>query len=114
MLYLSQILGRPIAHAVGEKIATIKNVIVRYGSEYYLPVIGLMARLRRRDFFMPQTKIKEIGEKGARMDSTVLDLTPFTRREGKVLLNKDVLDNQLIDVDGKTDLSIFRPASGEG
>ncbi len=101
MLYLSQILGRPIADAVGEKIATIKDVIVRYGSEDYPPVIGLMARLRRRDFFMPQTKIKEIGEKGARMNSTVLDLTPFMRREGEVLLNKDVLDNQLIDVDGK-------------
>lgn len=35
------------------------------------------------------------------MNSTVLDLTPFVRREGEVLLNKDVLDNQLIDVDGK-------------
>ena len=65
------------------------------------PVIGLIARLRRRDFFMPQTKIKEFSEKGAKMNSTVLDLTPFTRREGEVLLNKDVLDNQLIDVDGK-------------
>ncbi len=101
MLYLSQVLGRPITDAVGEKIATIKDVIVRYGSEDYPPVIGLMARLRRRDFFMPQAIIKEIGEKGAKMNSTVLDLTPFTRREGEVLLNKDVLDNQLIDVDGK-------------
>ncbi len=101
MLYLSQILGRPIADSVGEKIATIKDVIVRYGSEDYPPVIGLVARLRRRDFFMPQSKIKEIGEKGAKMNSTVLDLTPFVRREGEVLLNKDVLDNQLIDVDGK-------------
>jgi hypothetical protein len=30
-----------------------------------------------------------------------LTLTPFERREGEVLLGKDVLDNQLIDVDGK-------------
>jgi sporulation protein YlmC with PRC-barrel domain len=101
MLYLSQMLGRPIADSVGEQIATIKDVIVRYGKEDYPPVIGLVARLRRRDFFVPQTKIKEISEKGAKMNSTVLDLTPFTRREGEVLLNKDVLDNQLIDVDGK-------------
>jgi hypothetical protein len=35
------------------------------------------------------------------MRSTILDLTPFVRREGEVLLAKDVLDNQLIDVDGK-------------
>lgn len=101
MLYLSQILGRPIADAVGEQIAAIKDVIVRYGSEDYPPVIGLVARYRRRDFFMPQSKIKELNEKGAKMNSTILDLRPFTRREGEVLLNKDVLDNQLIDVDGK-------------
>ena len=101
MLYLSQILGRPITDLVGEKVATVKDVIVRYGSEDYPPVIGLIARYRRRDFFMPQSKIKELGEKGAKMNSTILDLTPFTRREGEVLLNKDVLDNQLIDVDGK-------------
>jgi hypothetical protein len=35
------------------------------------------------------------------MSSDKLDLTPFVRREGEVLLAKDVLDNQLIDVDGK-------------
>ncbi len=35
------------------------------------------------------------------MNSVVLDLQPFTRRKGEVLLAKDVLDNQLIDVDGK-------------
>ena len=35
------------------------------------------------------------------MTSAILDLTPFIRREGEVLLGKDVLDNQLIDVDGK-------------
>ena len=101
MLYLSQILGRPITDAVGEQIAAIKDVIVRYGSEDYPPVIGLVARYRRRDFFMPKSKIKELNEKGAKMNSTILDLRPFTRREGEVLLNKDVLDNQLIDVDGK-------------
>lgn len=101
MLYLSQILGRPVTDSVGEQIAAIKDVIVRYGSEDYPPVIGLVARYRRRDFFMPQSKIKEINEKGAKMNSTILDLRPFTRREGEVLLNKDVLDNQLIDVDGK-------------
>jgi CBS domain-containing protein len=101
MLYLSQILGRPIADAVGEHIAVIKDVIVRYGSEDYPPVIGLIARYRRRDFFMPQSKISELNEKGAKMNSTILDLRPFTRREGEVLLNKDVLDNQLIDANGK-------------
>ena len=75
--------------------------MVRYGKEEYPPVVGLVARYRRRNFFIPQRNISEIGLHGAKMNSDILNLTPFTRREGEVLLGKDVLDNQLIDVDGK-------------
>jgi CBS domain-containing protein len=50
---------------------------------------------------MPRRDISELGEHGAKMRSSILDLRPFTRRDGEVLLGKDVLDNQLIDVDGK-------------
>jgi magnesium transporter len=101
MLYVSQILNRPIFDGRNEKIAVISDVIVRYGEEDYPPVIGVVARYRRRNFFMPQRDISELGEHGAKMRSAILDLSPFIRREGEVLLAKDVLDNQLIDVDGK-------------
>ncbi|MBA2736597.1 MAG: magnesium transporter, partial [Pyrinomonadaceae bacterium] len=101
MLYLSQILGRPIFDARNDKIAAIKDVIVRYGEEDYPPVIGLVARYNRRLFFIPKRDFSDLGESGAVMSSTVLDLNPFVRRSGEVLLGKDVLDNQLIDVDGK-------------
>jgi CBS domain-containing protein len=101
MLYLSQILGRPIFDARDDKIAAIKDVIVRYGEEDYPPVIGIVARFNRRLFFIPNRDIFDLGETGAKMRSPVLDLNPFMRRTGEVLLGKDVLDNQLIDVDGK-------------
>ena len=101
MLYVSQIIGRPILDARKDKIASISDVLVRYGSDDYPPVIGVVARLRRRNFFIPRRNIAELNEHGARMSSAKLDLTPFERREGEVLLAKDVLDNQLIDVDGK-------------
>jgi len=101
MLYVSQIVGRPILDFSGEQVAAIKDVIVRYGSEDYPPVVGLVARFRRRDFFVSGRNIAKIDEKGARLSTAKLDLTPFERREGEVLLDKDVLDNQLIDVDGK-------------
>lgn len=101
MLYVSQILNRPIFDGRNEKIAAISDIIVRYGEEDYPPVIGLVARYRRRNFFMPRRDISGLGEHGAKMRSAIVDLSPFIRREGEVLLGKDVLDNQLIDVDGK-------------
>jgi CBS domain-containing protein len=101
MLYLSQILGRPILDVEGEKIASIRDVIVRYGEEDYPSVVGLVARYRRRDFFISRKRLKSLTENDARMNSEKINLKPFSRRTNEVLLAKDVLDNQLIDVDGK-------------
>jgi len=101
MLYLSQVLGRPILDLEGERVATLKDVIVRLGEGDHPPVAGFVARYRRRDFFLPRWRISHFGEDGVRLTSDILDLRPFVRREGEVLLASDVLDKQLIDVDGK-------------
>jgi CBS domain-containing protein len=101
MLYLSQVLGRPIRDLEGERVATIKDIIVRLGADDHPPVTGLVARYRRRDFFLPRWRISELNQQGARLNSDILDLRPFVRRESEVLLARDVLDKQLIDVDGK-------------
>src|SRR6184192_2794582 len=101
MLYLSQVMGRPILDLGGERVATLKDVIVRLGEDDHPPVAGFVARYRRRDFFLPRWRITDFGEAGVRLNSDILDLRPFVRRDGEVLLARDVLDKQLIDVDGK-------------
>src|SRR6266540_7548275 len=101
MLYLSQVLGRPIRDVEAERVAAIKDVIVRLGNEDHPPVTGIVARYRRRDFFLPRWRISHFGENGVRLNSDKLNLRPFVRRAGEVLLARDVLDKQLIDVDGK-------------
>src|SRR2546425_1358117 len=101
MLYLSQVLGRPILDLEGERVATLKDVIVRLGGDDHPPVAWFVACYRRRDFLLPCWRISHFGEAGVRLNSDILDLRPFVRREGEVLLARDVLDKQLIDVDGK-------------
>src|SRR6266550_3691295 len=101
MLYLSQVLGRPIRDLEGERVATIKDVIVRLGDDDHPPVTGLVARFGRRDFFLSRWRITELNDHGVRLNSDKLNLRPFVRRDGEVLLARDVLDKQLIDVDGK-------------
>src|ERR1041385_2651010 len=101
MLYLSQVLGRPIVDLEGERVATLNDVIVRLGEDDHPPVAGFVARYRRRNFFLPRWRFSHFDEQGVRLNSDILDLRPFTRRDGEVLLARDVLDKQLIDVDGK-------------
>ncbi|HEY8188140.1 MAG TPA: CBS domain-containing protein [Pyrinomonadaceae bacterium] len=100
MLYLSQVLGRPIRDLEGERVATIKDVIVRLGDDHP-PLTGLVARFGRRDFFLSRWRVTELNEQGVRLNSDKLNLRPFVRRDDEVLLARDVLDKQLIDVDGK-------------
>jgi len=101
MLYLSQVLGRPIVDLEGERVAALKDVIVRLGEDDHPPVAGFVARYRRRNFFLPRWRISHFDEQGVRLNSDILDLRPFTRRDGEVLLARDVLDKQLIDAAGK-------------
>jgi CBS domain-containing protein len=84
----------------GRPVATIKDVIVRLGEDHP-PVTGLVARHMRRDIFLARTRFATFGEAGAQLNFDLLDLRDFKRREGEVLLARDVLDKQLIDVDGK-------------
>lgn len=101
MLYLSQIINMPVRDRDGEQVAVIRDVVVRLGEDDHPPIIGLVARYRRRNFFVSSAQIAGFSERGARLNTDILDLRPFQRREGEILLAKDVLDKQLIDVDGK-------------
>jgi CBS domain-containing protein len=100
MLYLSQLLGRPIRVVEGERVATLKDVIVRLGSDHP-PVTGIVARFGRLDLFVPRMHLRALDTSGARISPAPVDFRRFARREGEVLLARDVLDKQLIDVDGK-------------
>jgi CBS domain-containing protein len=116
MLYLSQILGRPIRDVEGDPVATIKDVVVRLGEDHP-PVTGLVARYGRRDFYVHRGRLSQFGGQGSQLNTDILDLRPFSRRDGEVLLARDVLDKQLIDVDGKrvvrvNDVQLFE-AAGE-
>lgn len=100
MLYLSQVLRRPVRDVEGRPVASIKDVIVHLGEDHP-PVTGLVARHARRLIYLPRTRIAKFSEAGAQLNFDLLDLRDFKRRDGEVLLARDVLDKQLIDVDGK-------------
>lgn len=101
MLYLSQMIGRSVFSLGGEQIGTVRDIVVNYGRADYPPVVGIVAKFNRRMFFIPRLRLDRLDVRGAHMTTDVLDLTQFSRREGEILLAKDVLDKQLIDIDGK-------------
>ena len=100
MLFLTSIVDRPVEGKSGEVIGRLDDVIVRMGDDRYPPLSGLIVRDGRRRFFVAARLLQSING-AARLTSSTVDLQPFSRRSGEVLLRRDVLDHQLIDITGR-------------
>ncbi len=100
MLHLSLVVGGVLRDRDGGKLGRVDDLIVRLGDEEYPPVTGLLAAVAGRQVFVPADEVAEIEQGQVTLRSVRLDLQPFTRRPQEVLLKKDVLDRQLINVDG--------------
>ncbi len=100
-LYLSRVLSKPIVDTEGEQIARIEDIVVRFGVDPMPPVSGLVARQGRRDFYVDWEQVAELSGTGAQLATFKVDLRPFSRQDGEALLRRDILDKQLIDVDGR-------------
>jgi magnesium transporter len=100
MIFLTSIVDRPVQGKSGEPIGRLEDLIVRIGDDRYPPISGLVVRDGRRRFFVPARHLLSVNG-AARLASSTVDLQPFSRRSGEVLLRRDVLDHQLIDITGR-------------
>lgn len=98
MVVLSQLLRRPLTGRNDEPVGRLADVIVRLRGRDYPVVTGLVARISAREVFLPITQVAAFGGERIRLTSEVVDLRPFERREGEVLLRRDVLGHRVIDV----------------
>jgi CBS domain-containing protein/sporulation protein YlmC with PRC-barrel domain len=98
---LAGLLGRPVRNQSGQEIGRLDDVVARWADgQVYPPVSGLIIRVGRRLAFVPASAIDRIGHAEVVLRSSRLDLRDVMRRPGEVLLAKDVLDHQLVDVEG--------------
>ncbi len=107
LLFFSQLINQPIRDRGGEKIAVLKDLIVRIDPEVgksedtYPPLAGLLAQTSGREFWIPISKVEAFDRQGPKLFSSTLSLDRFERRDGEILLGKDLLDKQLVDVEGR-------------
>jgi CBS domain-containing protein len=98
---LAGLLGRPVRNQQGQEIGRLEDIVARWADgQVYPPVSGLIIRVGRRIAFVPASAIDRIGHAEVLLRSSRLDLRDVVRRPGEVLLARDVLDQQLVDVEG--------------
>jgi CBS domain-containing protein len=98
---LSELLGRPVTAPDGQRLGKVADVVARLnagGSPYPLVLGGTMS-LEGRTVFVPLDQISHVANEAVRLSTARVDLRPFERRQGEVLLKTDLLGHRLIDVD---------------
>ncbi|MEV7121291.1 magnesium transporter MgtE N-terminal domain-containing protein [Kitasatospora griseola] len=101
LVSLAGLIGAPVTNQAGAEVGRLADVVARlYGPEPYPPMTGLILRIGRRRAFLPADAIGRLAAGQVRLSASRVDLRDFQRRPGEVLLARDVLDHQLVDVDG--------------
>lgn len=100
ILHLSLVTSGELTDADGRKLGRVEDLVARLREEEYPPISGAVAKVAGRLVFVPAEQIGEIEHGRITLTKARLDLQPFERREGELLLREDLLDRQLINLDG--------------
>ncbi|GAA2744160.1 magnesium transporter MgtE N-terminal domain-containing protein [Kitasatospora cinereorecta] len=101
LVSLAGLVGARVSNPSGEEVGRVVDVVARlYGPEPYPPVTGLIIRIGRRRAFLAADALGKVAAMGVRLRTARVDLRDYVRRPGEVLLAREVMDHQLVDVDG--------------
>ncbi|WP_201299792.1 magnesium transporter MgtE N-terminal domain-containing protein [Streptomyces mexicanus] len=100
LVSLAGLLTVVVINPAGQEIGRLVDVICRWRGERYPPVAGLVVKVGHRTAYVPVAAVADLSPDGVRLNSARVDLRDFQVRDGEVRLAHDVLDHQLVDVDG--------------
>jgi CBS domain-containing protein len=100
VLHLSLIVGGALRDSAGERLGRVDDLIVRLGDPGYPPITGFLVTVAGRQSYLPAERVEDMQHGVVTLRVPKLDLAHFERRPEEVLLKDDVLDRQLINVDG--------------
>jgi CBS domain-containing protein len=100
MLYLSQAIGRPVRDKLGEPIGQVADLIVAIGDRYP-PVTGIVVKTNGREIFLLWQSVSSLDAAGAVLSTTAIDISKFHQRPNEIRLKQDLMDRQIVDIDGR-------------
>jgi CBS domain-containing protein len=105
---LAGLIGRPVLNQAGDEVGHVADLLAKvHGGETYPLVTGVVIRVGRRRAFLDASAIDRMHRRSVTLRTARLDLREFQRREGEVLLARDILDHQLVDTD---EIQVIRAA----
>jgi CBS domain-containing protein len=92
--------GAPVLNPSGEEVGHLVDLVARmHDGDDYPAITGMVVRVGRRRSYLDASAIDHIDRRSVTLKTARMDLREFRRREGEVLLARDILDHQLVDTD---------------
>ena len=106
---LAGLITRPVLNQAGDEVGLVVDLVAKvHGSgEIYPLVTGIVIRVGRRRAFLDSSAIDRMRRRSVTLRTARLDLREFARRDGEVLLARDLMDHQLVDTD---EIQVIRAA----
>ncbi|MGN6446147.1 magnesium transporter MgtE N-terminal domain-containing protein [Amnibacterium sp.] len=98
-VYLSGLLGGSVNHVAGKTLGRLRDVVVRLADDDYPRLRALVVAVGSKAVFVPVTDVVDLAQTHVTLRTSRLDVRPFERRPGEVLLAADVLGHRLIDLE---------------
>ena len=100
LVSVAGVIGCPVKDQDGRDLGKLVDFVVRHGGETYPPVSGFIVKVAGRRAYIDGARISKLTKDEVILSSAKVNLTDFQRRTGEQLLDGDVLDHQIVDVNG--------------
>ncbi|HSX45772.1 MAG TPA: magnesium transporter, partial [Candidatus Saccharimonadia bacterium] len=101
LVSLAGVVGGDVVNQYGQRIGKLADLVFRWDTEEkYPPLTGLIVKVAGRQVWIGAENVAQLKPDKVLLNNAKLDLRDFKPRPGEVRLSAEVLDHQLIDVDG--------------
>ncbi len=100
LLSVAGLVGAPVRDRDGRDVGRLVDVVVRWDRGAYPQVFGIVVKVGFRRAFLHAVDLAGLARREVTVATTRVDLRDFERRPGESLLVQDLLDHQLVDMDG--------------
>lgn len=101
MIYLSQILGKPVIDASGEMIGEVSDLGIATGEVFpRVTSVAFMGKERRAFMLSWRKYVKDFNEETLELNKNKEELRFSLLQPGELLVQRDLLDHQIVDTQG--------------
>jgi CBS domain-containing protein/sporulation protein YlmC with PRC-barrel domain len=98
-VYFSRVLKKMVINEHGRKIGTLGDLVMVPG-EVFPQVSHLIVRQKKRTVSIPWNSISLFNRFVVSVRGAMTDFAPYEEAEHEILIKRDILDKQIVDVDG--------------